>query len=1040
MSLQLFYTWVFQRFLAWSTIFEKYMKSSMTPTIDASEVTINETFQWTFQWTFSGLNVNVSQCRLNSIHMIVEPDSWPNVHDRKRFIENPQIIIHNSSFGALDLEPGTKAQITECYLDGEFKLRPTLITANNSTLTIQNCQFEDFINENDSTVLFGQNNSHVTIKNSVFIQHNSSKGVLFLENNFSMHISGSLISQNVAFTVGYSTITLKDGIHAVIKNTTFKNNTALAGGALNAENQCQVVLMNCTLSSNKATTGEAPDIQKISNSQRTSHSFYGNETYKPVSPPTLFNLTSSRYLPGIVHTRDPNKTRSFTSMFLPLFNLTSHRKKIAAHRVYLKVRSFASMKNSSQQKDVSPGFGGAINIEVQSHLLVLNCVFENNSAETGGAITAQDNVTLDVKGTTFVGNQALYQGGAIAAEQNVTLDMKETSFVGNKALKYGGAIEVKQQTYLQITNCVFEDNTCQQLGGAITGTGNVTLDIHKTNFTRNSAVVQGGAIDIDTDAHLRATHCTFNDNYAGQGGAIAGSFCSVLEINRLYFSENSASSSAGAIMATNNVTLDIYGITFVGNKALIAQGGAIFAKQNVALDIQETTFVGNKASYIGGAIVAQHNATLTVRETSFVGNIALNFAGAIDMWTHAHLKVKNCSFDENVGSAICGRYKAILDVQETNFTRNTADQGGAINVKSDVYLRAVDCIFHGNHAGRLGGAIFVLYETDLEINRSYFLENNATSTGAIFASGSVKLDVQETSFVGNDALTIGTILIHQKSYLGITNCLFANNTSRGFGTIYGVTNVTMGIEGTNFTRNSVDGDGGAINVRHQANLSLTNCRLDRNSARYGGAVFAQYNVTLKMRETSFTGNSASRNGGALSISQSQCHIVHSVFNSNTAKTGGGGAMHIDSRVSLKRENTDFINNNGSEGGAINIESGAVQFNNPEYVSLNNTFSLRNVELGTGTDVIIDNITCVGNHATGDGGCLYINTATLTLNNSNISQNGADEYGSAIHASKSRIQVGFHCLRITFVIFDNFSVIFKKKSPAGSEYKNCNFRV
>ena len=70
---------------------------------------------------------------------------------------------------------------------------------------------------------------------------------------------------------------------------------------------------------------------------------------------------------------------------------------------------------------------------------------------------------------------------------------------------------------------------------------------------------------------------------------------------------------------------------------------------------------------------------------------------------------------------------------------------------TDVYLRVADCTFHGNYAGGIGGAIAVLYETVLEIHRSYFLENNATFAGVIGASGSVTLDVQETSFVGNDA-------------------------------------------------------------------------------------------------------------------------------------------------------------------------------------------------------------------------------------------------------------------------------------------------
>ena len=131
----------------------------------------------TFRWIFSGLNVNVSQCNIDSIHIIVQ--SHEPSYQMQHLVENTQIVIHNSSFSSLDLNPGIKAQITDCYIDAQFKPRPTLITANNSDISIQNCHFGNFMNENGSTVLYGHDNSHIVIENSVFIQHNSSKASYF---------------------------------------------------------------------------------------------------------------------------------------------------------------------------------------------------------------------------------------------------------------------------------------------------------------------------------------------------------------------------------------------------------------------------------------------------------------------------------------------------------------------------------------------------------------------------------------------------------------------------------------------------------------------------------------------------------------------------------------------------------------------------------------------------------------------------------------------------------------------------------------------
>ena len=214
------------------------------------------------QWIFSGLNVNVYRCRLDSIGITVEPCQFNNT---EYLIKERKITIDNSSFGNLDLKSGTQAQITHCFIDTELIPRPTLITANNSEVLIQNCHFGNFINENGSTVLFGHNNSHVTIKNSVFIQHNSSKGVILLRNSSSLHISSSSISQNIATSPGYSSITLYDGINAVVNSTVFTNNSGLTGGAMIVYEQCKVTLTNCTCLQTKPSQEKHSTFLKTSN-------------------------------------------------------------------------------------------------------------------------------------------------------------------------------------------------------------------------------------------------------------------------------------------------------------------------------------------------------------------------------------------------------------------------------------------------------------------------------------------------------------------------------------------------------------------------------------------------------------------------------------------------------------------------------------------------------------------------------------------------------------------------------------------------------
>ena len=853
------------------TFIGRYFKASRTPTIDVSNVTllVNETFQW----IFSGLNINVSQCRLDSIRIEGQEDQ-SNYTDQK--VENPQIIIHNSSFNSLDLKPRTKAQITDCYTDAQFQPRPTLITVNNSDLSIQNSHLENFVNENHSTILFGHNNSNVTIENSTFIQHNSSKGVLLLHNNSSIHISSSSILQNIAFTVGYSAVTLRHTIHAVIHNTVFGNNSASVGGALFAEDQCQVILANCTFSSNMAITDKRVNISKNSNLQKVIHDRNNTGAHKPIRS-ILFNQTSS----------DAKKYKTISAQHAQLPIRSSILKKMSARFL---TRNYNVKEHSAEQEGVSMGMGGALFVVKQSLLLVTKCLFKDNSAQ--------------------------YSAGAIAAGINVILEILETTFVGNKALE-GGAFNVDQQSYLLMRNCILKNNLAQYNGGAVVAVINVTLDIQETTFVGNKAS-EGGAITVQNQTHLRITNCVFDDNISQDlGGAIVGSY---------------------------NVTLGIQETIFVGNKALSdgGAGGAIDVEQQAQFRIRNCVFKDNSAQYIAGAITTSFNVTLDIQETTFVGNKALSDAGAIDLQHQAQLRITNCVFDDNASQrvagtgAISGSNHTTLDIQETNFTGNTGDEGGAIAVGLASHLYIRDCTLKDNRAKRMGGAIVGGHrDVIIEINKTYFLNNSARQ-------------------------------------------------------------------------------GGAIHVTQQASLFITNCIVERNSARGpGGAIAAAYNVTLTMRESIFTGNSASY-GGALGVSlQSKCHIDWCVFHSNAANETGG-SVGIGVKSSLQIENTNFTNNNNSNGGAIEltesraeIEScqflsnqamsgsgGALDLDNPDYVTVRGTLLRGNVasdsggaiSISGGSNVIMNNIKCIGNRAPGNGGCLFIGYVTLTLNNSEISGN------------------------------------------------------
>ena len=759
---------------------------------------------------------------MDPIRIVVQSESRPN--QTEHLVENPEIVIHNSSFGSLDLNPGSKAQIIDCYIDAQFEPRPTLITANNSDVSIQNCHFGNFINEKSYTVLYGHYYSHVTIENSVFVQHNSSKGVLFLQKNCYMFINNSTHSHNMASSPSYSPVSLEDGIHAVMINTVFSNNSAVSGGALIAKNQCKIALTNCTFSSNKAITGKTFNISKNSNIQRS------------------------------VDTPEQNTTRTVTPVSHTSFNQASFDdKKPKAIAAQLLVRNPIFEKNSVQQEDALVGtflgFGGAIYVDTQSQLLVTNSTFKDNSAQlVGGAISVDSNVTLHVQETTFVGNKA-YGAGAIGAGLNTTLHIEETTFAGNKASGDGGAIIIQQQSYLQMTNCVLEDNTSPQLGGGIGAGYNATLDIQETNFTHNSAALQGGAIDVSHQSYLHITDCTFDVNQGRHGGAISVGLNATLEIQKTNFTHNRAA----------------------------RQGGAIDVGQQPYLHITDCIFEDNRVEQVGGAISAGVQAVLEING-SYFSNSSASQGGAINAQYQTNLSLTNCRLERNFasdhGGAIVASINVILRIRETNFTGNSASShAGALSAQTLIDCHVVRCVFHCNTAGSKGGAVLINLHSSLQVENTSFIYNNATDGGAIVIHSESNLQTNMCSFQKNFGKRAGgAIILYDNSATIIESCLFLSNHAITGGAVDINDPKHVSVLSTVLLRNVASDEGGAISISNGANIIINNINCVGNEGPNGGGCLSIQYVTFTLNNSDIRENFANNFGGGVDARHSRIQV------------------------------------------------------------------------------------------------------------------------------------------------------------------------
>ena len=211
-----------------------------------------------------------------------------------------------------------------------------------------------------------------------------------------------------------------------------------------------------------------------------------------------------------------------------------------------------------------------------------DCMFSNNTAHAGAAVSA---ITLTATDCTFAKNSADVSGGAVSVSGPFTA--KACTFTGNTAARSGGAVNAGDKSVVNARDCVFTGNAARDAGGAISA--------------EHSAV---------------ATGCTFADNEAGRGGAMA------------------------VIYATARRS------TFTGNLTL-SDGGAMYAASTAI--ITGSTFTRNTAVRNGGAVFTL--GTITTANSSFArNNTGHEFSGTIDATSTAYLY--HITVADNTGAGV----------------------------------------------------------------------------------------------------------------------------------------------------------------------------------------------------------------------------------------------------------------------------------------------------------------------------------------------------------------------------------------------------
>ena len=288
--------------------------------------------------------------------------------------------------------------------------------------------------------------------------------------------------------------------------------------------------------------------------------------------------------------------------------------------------------------------------------IITNSLFEDNTAEVGGALLVGIQTRLNVTNTIFRRNIATVVssdagGGAMRMRRNARVLFEDCIFEDNRAEEDGGAFDVTsvptfgtQAAFLTIVGCTFDNNTSvTESGGAIhavtpsTSQGEIEITIENSNFTNNIANSGGGAIYAFGNGRsvtMNISKSNFIQNTAlgaTGGGSIwfqgDNFFTSTLNIEDTNILSNSAtdlSGDGGGIRCRSNVDVNLFRTTIAQNTA--DRGGAIYyayqPSSTMNLYLEQCTVSMNNATTNGAAFfyLDDSNSFTTLVSTTIAFN------------------------------------------------------------------------------------------------------------------------------------------------------------------------------------------------------------------------------------------------------------------------------------------------------------------------------------------------------------------------------------------------------------------------------------
>ncbi len=321
-----------------------------------------------------------------------------------------------------------------------------------------------------------------------------------------------------------------------------------------------------------------------------------------------------------------------------------------------------------QNSQTTAAYCGAA-IWSNSTVNISNSTFNKNTGGSGGGAICSGSInptTILITNSSFTNNKTvdpvLGFGGAILVNNNANLTVVDTSFTSNSA-HFGGALAVRQggtatlRTQNPANKVLFLTNSATEDGGAIYNQG--TLSIYQAELNANQTPQNtllagyGGGIHNQGTLTLHDSLLSVNLGRYGGGLFVGNNPNAQAEVQRTRFDLNSAGLFGGGLYTNTGGNVTVANSSFRLNKAA---SGAGVARFNARLDISDSSITDNQATGVGGGLYsgagpASDPTFLSATSVTIGGNTAGgNLGGGI--YTAGYSVFKNLTIKDNTNGLL----------------------------------------------------------------------------------------------------------------------------------------------------------------------------------------------------------------------------------------------------------------------------------------------------------------------------------------------------------------------------------------------------